>query len=205
MGYKMKFCQRAYLPFKRGIDIFGSALAILLLSPLLLICAILTKLTSKGPILFRQNRLGKNETVFPFVKFRSMRTDAPQIPPSEMSIEQQKALVTKWGQFIRKTSLDELPQLFNIFLGHMSFIGPRPGQTYDKEGSLVDARRSHVPSPYLVMPGLSGYAQIHLHRAHDVDKKAADDSYYVKHISFFLDAKIFIYSFLAVFGVAKGR
>lgn len=197
--------QKAYLVFKRCIDIFGSFLGIMLLSPLLLLCMLITKLTSKGPIFFKQPRLGRHKKVFILIKFRSMKTDAPQIPPADMTEEQQRSLTTPWGEFMRKTSIDEIPQLFNIFVGDMAFIGPRPSQTEDHEGNLVRARESFVPSAYEVKPGLSGYAQIRMKRDHDINEKAAEDSYYVKHMSFWLDAKIFIYSFLFSFGIVKGR
>lgn len=197
--------QKNYLFFKRGIDIFGSFLGILLLSPLLIVCALITKLTSKGPVLFRQERLGHTKKTFKLNKFRSMKTDAPQIPPDKLSLEQQVKLTNKWGEFMRKTSLDEIPQLFNILTGSMSFIGPRPGQTEEHENDLVLARESFIPSAYEVKPGISGYAQIHLHREHDPEKKARDDSYYVKHLSFWFDVKIFFYSFLVLFGFTKGR
>jgi lipopolysaccharide/colanic/teichoic acid biosynthesis glycosyltransferase len=197
--------QKAYLILKRAIDIFGALLGIILLSPLLLILAILTKATSSGPVFFRQKRLGKNEKPFTLLKFRSMRTDAKQIPPDEMTVEEQQAMVTGWGKFIRKTSLDELPQLFNIFAGQMSFIGPRPSQDAEHEGELVYERNSYIPSAYLVKPGLSGLSQVYLRRDHNYKSKAFWDSQYVQHLGFWLDFKIFILSFLCLFGYEKGR
>ena len=137
--------QRVYLFFKRLVDLVGSLVGIILLSPVLLICAIITKCTSKGPIFFRQERLGKNKKVFRIFKFRSMRADAPEIAPSDMTIEQQKAMEYRWGRFMRKTSLDEIPQLFNIFVGDMSFIGPRPGAAHNEE-ELVKAREAYSPN-----------------------------------------------------------
>jgi O-antigen biosynthesis protein WbqP len=197
--------QRFYLPLKRFIDFFGSTVGIVLLSPLLIVSAIITKLTSKGPILFKQSRLGKDEKAFTLYKFRSMRIDAPQISPENMTVEQQRSMTTNWGEIIRRTSIDEIPQLFNIWLGKMSFIGPRPSQTEQFESELVRARESFIPNAYEIKPGLSGYAQIHLHRDHDIMKKASDDAYYVKHMSLWFDIKLFIYSFFVLFGFTKGR
>jgi len=196
--------QKIYLVIKRIIDLAGSILGILILSPLLLIIAIITKISSKGPVLFKQERLGKDEKVFILLKFRSMKVDAVQIGAESISIEEQEAMMTKWGKFMRKTSLDEFPQLFNILTGKMSFIGPRPemiGATDD----LRKARQNMNPSPYSVKPGLGGYAQIYLRRNHDPIKKAEYDSYYVKHFSFWLDIKLFLMSFLVLFGLYKGH
>jgi lipopolysaccharide/colanic/teichoic acid biosynthesis glycosyltransferase len=197
--------QKAYLVLKRAIDIFGSLLGIILLSPLLLLCAFLTKVTSKGPIFFRQKRLGKNKAPFILFKFRSMRADAKQVAPSDISSAEQKSMETKWGSIMRKTSVDEIPQLFNILAGNMSFIGPRPSQDASVEGGLVQARDSFVPSPYLVKPGLSGLAQISMKRDHDVLQKAKFDSQYVQRLSFGLDLKLFVLSILVLFGFNRGR
>lgn len=111
---------------------------------------------------------------------------------------------TKWGSFMRKTSLDELPQLFNIFLGQMAFIGPRPDMIYNNE-EIHTARRSTNPSAYMVKPGLSGMAQIYMHRDHDPIKKAKWDSEYVRKVSMWTDIKLFVLSFLVLFGYDAGR
>lgn len=201
----MKKSQKVYLFFKRLIDIFGASLGIILLSPALIIIATTTKLTSRGPVLFRQKRLGKDEKPFVLLKFRSMKVDVPQLGQESMSVDQQKEMTTKWGSFMRKTSLDELPQLFNIFIGNMSFIGPRPGMTKEYSSELVQARESFVPSPYAVKPGLSGLAQLDLRREPDVIQKAKYDSKYVQEFNFLMDAKLFIKSFLVLIGFYKGR
>lgn len=135
-----------------------------------------------------------------------MRIDAPKYVGAEaMSVDKQQSMVTKWGAFMRKTSIDELPQLFNILRGDMSFIGPRPCFGKHKEAELVSARLSYYPNAYEVKPGLSGYSQIHMKRDHDIYKKAKFDSYYVKHLGLWFDIKIFVYSFAVLFGFAKGR
>lgn len=133
-----------------------------------------------------------------------MRFDAPQLGQEDLTIDEQKSMTTKWGSFMRKVSIDEIPQLFNILAGSMSFIGPRPGMAENAD-ALIAARESFIPSAYEVKPGLSGYAQIHMKRNPDPMEKAREDSYYVRHMSFWLDAQIFIYSFLFAFGIVKGR
>lgn len=197
--------QKIYLVFKRAIDIFGSLLGIAVLSPLILLCLLITSCTSKGGPFFIQERLGRHKKTFQMIKFRSMRKDAKQIAPEHMSVDEQQSMVTPWGKFMRKTSIDEIPQLFNILAGSMSFIGPRPSQTEKYENDLVLARESYIPNAYEVKPGLSGYAQIHLKRDHDIYEKARLDSYYVQHLNFWFDARIFIYSFLFAVGFVKGR
>jgi lipopolysaccharide/colanic/teichoic acid biosynthesis glycosyltransferase len=196
--------QKIYLFFKRLIDIFGSTIGLLILSPLMIILTILTKLTSRGPVFFRQKRLGKSEKPFTLLKFRSMRVDAEQLGQEKISDVDRENMVTSWGKFIRKTSLDELPQLFNIFVGRMSFIGPRPEMAENDE-LLHRNRLSFFPNAYRVKPGLSGYSQIYLRRNPDPIIKSRADSWYVQHLSFWLDFKIFVWSFLCLFGYEKGR
>ena len=111
--------------FKRGIDLFLSFCGIVVLSPLLLILAVIIKCTSKGPVLFKQKRIGKNDTHFMIYKFRTMYTDTPKDMPTHL-LENPDAFITPIGHFLRKTSLDELPQLFNILKGDMAVVGPRP-------------------------------------------------------------------------------
>jgi lipopolysaccharide/colanic/teichoic acid biosynthesis glycosyltransferase len=197
--------QKIYLVFKRIIDIFGSLLGILLLSLLLLFCAFMVRITSKGPVILHQKRIGRNKQTFKMLKFRSMKSDAPTIATGDLTQEQQDLYVTKWGKIMRKTSWDELPQLFNILIGDMSFIGPRPGLPEEIEPELYKMRNSFVPSAFCVRPGLSGYSQVILRRSPDPDEKAKNDSFYVAHLSFWLDLKIFILSFLSLFGFNRGR
>lgn len=201
----LKKSQLVYLVFKRAIDVFGSLLGIFLFLPLFLICWLLTKVSSEGPAIFKQNRAGYKAETFTIYKFRSMKAGAPNVGAEALTKEQQRSLTTSWGRFIRKTSLDEIPQLFNILRGDMSFIGPRPGLTKEGEPELFVARSSFVPSAYDVKPGLGGYAQILLKRSPDVNERAKYDSYYVQHLSFFFDVWVFILSFLTLFGYNRGR
>ncbi len=196
--------QKFYLAIRRFLDIIFSGLGLILISWFLLIIALLIKCTSKGPVFFRQERVGKNKKIFRIFKFRTMRADAPEIAPSEMSEEEQKAMEYGFGNFLRKFSIDELPQLINIFLGHMSFIGPRPGAAHNEE-ELIKLREEHHPSAFLVRPGLSGYAQIKMHRDHDPLKKAELDSYYVAHCNFFFDTKLFFQTLFSIFSRNKGK
>jgi O-antigen biosynthesis protein WbqP len=197
--------QKAYLVLKRFIDIVGSLLGLIVLSPLMIIVWLITLCTEGVPVLFRQKRIGKNEKPFTLYKFRSMKKTAKQVAPSNISAQEQKQMETKWGRFMRKTSIDEFPQLLNILFGDMSFIGPRPGKGPEVEGDLIKARRSYVPSAYLVRPGLGGFAQVYMGREHDPDEKAKWDSFYVQHLSLWFDFKMFVWSFLCLFGYKKGR
>ncbi len=189
--------QRRYLRFKRFLDIFISFFAIIILTPFLFLIALLVICTSKGPIFFRQKRIGRYKIVFRILKFRTMRIDAPEIPPSNLTKEQQRAMLTNLGAFLRKTSIDELPQIFNIFVGQMSLIGPRPAAAKNEDDIIV-ARDQYLPNPNSLRPGLSGYAQTH-GRNHEVKQKAELDAYYAKNISFTLDVKIFFLTIKKIF------
>jgi len=182
--------QEVYLFFKRLLDCISSFICILLFLPLLILISIIIKFTSKGPVLFVQLRIGKDKKPFKIFKFRTMKKEAPEIPSNELSPEEIKKLSTKIGVFLRKTSIDELPQIFNIFIGQMSFVGPRPG-ALKNEDYLVRERDKYQPSPFSVRPGLTGYAQTH-GRRNDSPTKARLDHYYVKNISFLLDLRIII-------------
>lgn len=196
---------RVYLPFKRIIDIFGSIIGILLCIPLLWWWVIIVNLfVTKGHPFFVQQRVGKNKKIFGIIKFRSMKLAAKEIAPSDMTPEYQASLDTKFGKFLRKTSIDETPQLINILFGQMSFIGPRPGAAHNEE-ELIKLRESYTPNAFDVLPGLSGYAQTKMNREHDPVEKAKYDHEYAEKISFGLDAKIFFYTIGKLFGAVKGR
>lgn len=202
----MKTSQKIYLPFKRLIGIFGSFIGIIVCFALLWWWIIpINAIVTKGHPFFIHKRIGKNKKVFGLIKFRSMRLDAnPNLSPSDMNEEYQKSLETGFGRFLRITSFDETVQLLNIFVGHMAFIGPRPGAAINEE-DLVIAREKYTPNAYDVRPGLSGLAQVKMHREHDPEFKAKWDHEYVLKISFWLDLKLFTLTILRLFGVGKGR
>ena len=192
-----------YPVVKRFFDLVCSLLGILLLSPLLLILALLIKCTSPGPVLFRQKRVGKNKTYFEILKFRSMRIDAPHDVPTHL-LQNAQSAITPIGHFLRKTSLDELPQLFNILLGQMSVIGPRPAlwNQYD-----LIAERDRYGANRLT-PGLTGWAQVNGRDELPIPVKAKLDGYYAEHLSFSLDLKIFFKTIANVFsgaGIVEGK
>ena len=194
--------KRFFLFIKRAFDIFFSLLMIILcLVFLWWWVTIINLFATKGHPFFAPKRLGKNKKVFHMFKFRSMRINAPIIPPYEMSKEEAESYETKFGRFLRKTSIDETLQFINVFIGNMSLVGPRPGAEKD-EDMLIKARESYTPSAFEVKPGLTGYSQIYMKRQHDVMSKAWFDSEYVKKMSFVLDLKIIVHTFLIVF---KGK
>lgn len=202
----MKKSQKLYLPLKRLIGIVGSLIGIIFCLTLFWWWIFpINLIVTKGHPIFVQERYGKNESKFNILKFRSMRIDVdPNSAPYHMDQNEQKSMETRFGRFLRKTSLDETPQLFNIFIGQMAFIGPRPGSTH-KEEYLREFRNEFTPSAFLVKPGLSGYAQVKIKRDHDPKQKAYYDHLYVKNLSFFLDLKIFFCTIFSVFKDLKGR
>ena len=202
----MKTSQRIYLPFKRLIGILGSFVGIIVCFVFLWWWVIpVNAIVTRGHPFFVQERYGKNKKIFKMIKFRSMKMDAdPNLAPSEMGEKKQKSMETKFGAFLRKTSIDETPQLLNIFIGQMAFIGPRPGSAHNEE-YLRECREKYTPSAFDVKPGISGYAQIKMKREHDPEFKAEWDSKYVERMSLWLDIGIFGYTILKIFGAVKGR
>lgn len=187
---------------KRILDMFLSLLGIVTLSPLLFLIAITIKITSPGPILFKQKRIGKNNKLFYIYKFRSMRIDTPKNMPTHL-LENPNQYITRIGRIMRKTSLDELPQLFNILKGEMAVIGPRPSlpNQYDLN-KLRDENGSSA-----IKPGLTGLAQISGRDELEIDIKAALDGEYANKISFIFDCKCFIGTITSVLkheGVVEG-
>ena len=189
--------------FKRLFDVVLSLLGIIILAIPMLIIAIVVKCDSKGPAIFKTERVGKNKKPFKFYKFRSMRTDAPKdCAPRLLHSED---YITKVGAFLRKTSLDELPQMFCILKGDMSIIGPRPAGI--SEDDLIAERDKHGAND--VTPGLTGLAQINGRDvlASDIEKKAWYDGEYAKKITFGGDLKIFFKTIGKVFkrdGIVEG-
>lgn len=187
---------------KRTIDFVLSLCGLIILSPIFIILCIWIKLDSKGPILFKQKRIGINKTQFNIYKFRTMYIDTPKDTPTHM-LSNPDQFITKAGKFFRKTSLDELPQIINILKGEMSIIGPRPAlwNQYD----LIEERDKYHAND--VRPGLTGWAQINGRDELEIDVKARLDGEYVKRISFLFDLKCFfgtITSVLKSDGVVEG-
>ncbi len=187
---------------KRAIDIVLSLAGIIVLSPLYLVLAAAIKIDSPGPIFFKQKRVGIHKTHFQILKFRTMRIDTPHDVPTHL-LQNPDQWITGMGKFLRKTSLDEIPQIFNIFVGQMSIIGPRPAlwNQYD----LLKERDKYGAND--VRPGLTGWAQINGRDELEIDVKARYDGEYVQKLSFLFDAKCFfgtIFSVLRSDGVVEG-
>ena len=177
---------------KRTMDIVSSLVGLILLSPLFLLVAILIKLDSKGPIIFKQIRIGKNSKPFYIYKFRSMKIDAPNLSTEEFI--NASDFTTKVGKFIRKTSIDELPQLVNILKGDMSIVGPRP--VIEREVRLLEIRKEcNVDS---ILPGITGLAQINGRDNIDDYEKVKYDFEYLSKRNLVLDIKIIINTILKV-------
>jgi O-antigen biosynthesis protein WbqP len=191
-----------YLKFKRLYDFLLALIGLIVLSPLFLLLMVLIKIDSKGPILFKQKRVGRYKKHFYILKFRTMRIDAPRDMPTHL-LDNPDQWISKTGKFLRKTSLDELPQIINILKGDMSIIGPRPALW--NQFDLIEERDKY--NVHRVYPGLTGYAQIHGRDELTIKDKAKLDGFYVKHISFWLDIKIFFGTILSVIkskGVREG-
>ena len=188
--------------FKRLLDVILSGCAVVILSPLLLIIAIAIKIDDPGPVLFRQKRVGIHKTLFSIMKFRTMRMDTPKDTPTHL-LENPEQYITRVGKFLRKSSLDELPQIFQIFTGQMSVIGPRPALW--NQVDLIEERDKYGAND--VRPGLTGWAQINGRDSLPIDVKARFDGEYVQKISFLFDCRCFFGTISAVLrheGVVEG-
>mgnify|MGYP000903218097 CR=1 FL=1 len=191
-----------YKAIKRLIDIVLSLIGVIVLLPIFLVIIIAIKIDSKGPILFKQKRIGIHKSNFNILKFRTMRIDTPKDTPTHL-LENPDQWITKVGKFLRKTSLDELPQIWNIFVGQMSIIGPRPAlwNQYD----LIEEREKYGAND--IKPGLTGWAQINGRDELPIDIKASLDGEYVENMSFKTDVKCFFRTIVSVFkhdGVVEG-
>lgn len=177
-----------YKVFKRGCDIIISLLALIVLSPILLIIAILIKIDSKGPVIFKQQRLGVGGVPFNMYKFRSMCVGAEKQGTGVYSYKGDSR-ITRVGKIIRATSIDELPQLVNMLKGDMSLIGPRPALTYHPwPYEQYDEHQKHM---FDVRPGMTGWAQVNGRKEVPWPERIELNIYYVQHLSFALDWKIF--------------
>ncbi len=187
---------------KRLLDILLSGCILLCLSWLYLLIALAIVLDDPGPVFFRQKRVGIHKSYFRILKFRTMKMDAPEDIPTHL-LETPQQYITRVGRVLRKTSLDELPQIFQILTGKMSFIGPRPALW--NQFDLIEEREKYGAND--VMPGLTGWAQINGRDELAIDVKARFDGEYVEKQSFLFDCKCFFGTFLAVLrhdGVVEG-
>lgn len=187
---------------KRAIDFILSLLGCIVLSPVFLILCIAIKVDSPGPILFKQRRIGIHKKEFPILKFRTMRIDTPKDMPTHL-LTNPEQYITKVGKFLRKSSLDELPQIFNILAGQMSIIGPRPALW--NQDDLMAERDKYGAND--VMPGLTGWAQINGRDELEIPVKAKLDGEYVERMSFLFDLKCFFGTITSVLkhdGVVEG-
>ncbi|MBC2722198.1 sugar transferase [Desulfosporosinus sp.] len=186
---------------KRCTDVLFGFLLLIILSPLLIIIALVIKLDSKGPALFCQKRIGRNNREFVFYKFRSMRTETPDV--ATHLLKDPQSFITPVGKFLRKSSLDELPQLLNIIKGDMTFIGPRPAlyNQYD----LIEMRTKC--GVHTLRPGVSGWAQVNGRDCLELSEKVDYDLYYLEHHNVALDIKILFFTALKVLkadGIREG-
>ncbi|MSU02133.1 sugar transferase [Tissierella pigra] len=191
-----------YIKIKRIMDFILSFIGLIVLSPIFLILIIAIKLDSKGPIFFKQKRVGIHKTHFNILKFRTMRIDTPKDTPTHL-LENPEQWITKVGNFLRKTSLDELPQIINILKGEMAIVGPRPAlwNQYD----LLDERDKYGAND--ILPGLTGWAQINGRDTIEIEDKARYDGYYTENIGLALDIKCFFGTITSVLkrdGVIEG-
>ena len=187
---------------KRLIDLVLSGLGILVLSPVYLILALAIVIDDPGPVFFRQKRVGLHKSHFMIMKFRTMKMETPRDVPTHL-LQNPEQYITRMGKFLRKTSLDELPQLFQIFTGKMSIVGPRPALW--NQFDLIELRDQVGAND--LRPGLTGWAQINGRDELPLDVKARFDGEYAQKISFFFDCKCFVGTVLSVLkhdGVVEG-
>lgn len=195
--------KKAYLVLKRIIDFVLSLVAIIVLLPFIIIFAIIIKLESKGPVFFKQKRVGKNKKHFMIYKFRTMRTDTPKDMPTHM-LKNADSYITRFGKIMRKTSIDELPQIINILKGQMSIIGPRPALWNQED--LIAERDKYGAND--ILPGLTGWAQVNGRDELEIPIKAKYDGEYVEKMSLLFDIKVFFKTIIKVFkhdGVVEGK
>ena len=194
---------KKYIIIKNILDFILSLLALIILLPFFFIFAIIIKLESKGPIFFKQKRIGKDKKEFYIYKFRTMRTDTQKDMPTHL-LKDAESYITKSGKIFRKTSIDELPQIINILKGQMSIIGPRPAlwNQYD----LIKERDKYNANS--IRPGLTGWAQVNGRDELKIPIKAKFDGEYAEKMSLLFDTKIFLKTIIKVFkhdGVVEGK
>ena len=188
--------------FKRLIDLILSGIGIIVLIPFWIIIGLCIVISDPGPIFFSQKRVGKNKKLVPILKYRTMKVDTPHDVPTHL-LENPEQYITKIGAFLRKTSLDELPQIFNIFVGQMSIIGPRPALW--NQTDLIEERDKYGAND--IRPGLTGWAQINGRDELEIPVKAKLDGEYVQNLGFFFDCRCFLWTIFSVLiqkGVVEG-
>lgn len=194
---KPKLPTQIYSRFlKRVFDILGSILLMPLVLPIILLYGLLIKFEDRGPMFYVADRLGKNGTTFKMYKLRSMKMNAPDIrnPDGSTFSSASDERLTKWGKFVREKSIDELPQIFNVFIGNMSFIGPRPDLPEAINIYTKDEKRKLD-----VRPGITGYNQANYRNSVSSKKKFNNDLYYIDNVSFYFDLKIIFKTIFIVF------
>ena len=187
---------KAYMFIKSSLDFIISLLALIVLALPMVILALIIKLDDRGPVFFKQKRIGKDQKHFMMLKFRTMRTDTPKDIATHLLTDPQK-YITKVGRFLRKTSLDELPQLINILAGHMSIVGPRPALW--NQFDLIEEREKY--GVHQVRPGLTGWAQVNGRDELEIPVKAKLDGEYIEKFGLMMDIRCFF----ATFGILNGK
>ena len=180
---------------KRGFDIFASAVALLILWPVFLLLGLWVKMDSEGPVFFCQNRAGKDDREFCMIKFRTMKVGTPELATDLLT--NPEGYITKSGRWMRKYSLDELPQLWNVLAGDMSIVGPRPA--LHNQDELRQLRNEKGIST--IRPGLTGWAQVNGRDELSLEEKVQYDAYYLHHQTFWFDIRIIWYT---IFSISKG-
>lgn len=202
--YKLTDRQKRYIKVKYFLDRILAWMGLILLSPvfLLIIIAIKAEDGIMAPVIFSQKRVGIHQSHFQMYKFRSMKLDTPHDQPTHL-LENPEQYITRAGRFLRKSSLDELPQLWNIARGELSIVGPRPALW--NQFDLNELREQY--GIHQIKPGLTGWAQIHGRDELTIEEKACKDSYYLENISFWMDTRCFFGTFAAILkrdGVVEG-
>lgn len=202
--YEINKFQKMYIGFKSKMDVLAAGVGMVILSPIFFLIILAIKLEDglRAPVFFSQKRVGINKKLFYLYKFRSMKLDTPHDIPTHL-LENPDQYITKVGYFLRRTSLDELPQLINIFRGDMHLIGSRPAlyNQYD----LIEEREKY--GVHQMKPGLTGWAQIHGRDELEIEEKAKLDAYYLRHVGPWIDIKCFFGTIVAVFrgdGIVEG-
>jgi len=200
-GLTIRFARRGFREIKRALDIVGTCLLLVVLGPAILFFGALIKLTSKGPALFKQVRVGEGGKLFHIIKLRTMRVDAEKAT-GPVWARKRDSRITKLGSFLRKTHIDEFPQLLNVLRGEMSLVGPRPERPF-----FVNRFRREIPNyeqRLAVRPGITGLAQVRYkydESLDDVQNKLTYDLVYIKRMSWMMDARILLWTF----GTVNGR